>query len=162
MNIVITGHTSGLGKALYRYFTEKGHNVIGCSRSNGYDITNDPDLILHTALKADLFINNAHDGLAQCYFIRKLHNAVPMITMGSMASDAALFMDDYHFDKKVIEGCYNRHVKNSKIATLFLKMGYLENYPDKNPITYEEVINAIEFWQKNPRVTSIIMENLNK
>jgi len=32
MNIVITGSRKGIGLALTKYYTELGHNVIGCSR----------------------------------------------------------------------------------------------------------------------------------
>ena len=35
--IVITGHTSGIGKAIFDKFTEVScHEIIGMSRSNGY------------------------------------------------------------------------------------------------------------------------------
>jgi short-subunit dehydrogenase involved in D-alanine esterification of teichoic acids len=37
--IVITGHTSGIGLALYNHFKDN-YNCIGCSLSTGYDITN--------------------------------------------------------------------------------------------------------------------------
>jgi NAD(P)-dependent dehydrogenase (short-subunit alcohol dehydrogenase family) len=35
---VITGHTSGLGLALFEHFKNKGWDVEGYSRSNGYDL----------------------------------------------------------------------------------------------------------------------------
>ena len=41
--IVITGHTSGIGKAIYDKFTEIScREIVGMSRSNGYDIEKDP------------------------------------------------------------------------------------------------------------------------
>ena len=34
-NILITGASRGLGKALAEYFLQQGDNVVGCSRSEG-------------------------------------------------------------------------------------------------------------------------------
>jgi hypothetical protein len=61
MKIVITGHTQGLGLAFYSYF--KDHEVIGFSRSNGYNIA-DPlsrSKILDELKTSDIFINNAYN-----------------------------------------------------------------------------------------------------
>ena len=33
-NILITGNRKGIGRYLSEYYLEKGHNVIGCSRSD--------------------------------------------------------------------------------------------------------------------------------
>ncbi len=52
MNILITGTSKGIGKAIAQYYLNKGYNVIGISRSAksidndkythiSYDITND-------------------------------------------------------------------------------------------------------------------------
>lgn len=71
MRIGITGHTSGLGKALYNFFKDAGFFVKGYSRSNGFDI--DPEdwnnvvRIIDDVKKnnIDTFINNAYYGTAQ-------------------------------------------------------------------------------------------------
>ena len=39
MKCIITGHTAGVGKAMYEHFQAKGWEVIGMSRANGYDIS---------------------------------------------------------------------------------------------------------------------------
>ena len=52
MNFLTTGHTSGIGKAIYDHFGGKG-----LSRSTGFDISKD-DITPH--LKGiDIFVNNA-------------------------------------------------------------------------------------------------------
>jgi 3-oxoacyl-[acyl-carrier protein] reductase len=33
-NILITGNRKGIGRYLSEYYLDKGHNVIGCSRSD--------------------------------------------------------------------------------------------------------------------------------
>jgi hypothetical protein len=59
--IAITGHTRGLGKALFEHFQLE--NVIGFSRSNGYNIASPTarSAILDKIKDADIFINNAYN-----------------------------------------------------------------------------------------------------
>ena len=64
MKIAITGHTHGIGKAFAEQLSQRGHNIIGISRSNGENIRR----IAHTASlieSCDLFINNAQSQYAQ-------------------------------------------------------------------------------------------------
>ena len=44
MKYAITGHTSGIGKALYENYLP---NAIGFSRSNGFNISTDIRKIIH-------------------------------------------------------------------------------------------------------------------
>lgn len=62
MKIAITGHTSGIGKAIFDALSVD-HDVMGLSRSNGYDITSDLDRlqIIDRIYDCDIFINNAFD-----------------------------------------------------------------------------------------------------
>lgn len=59
--IAITGHTQGLGKALFEHF--QSDNIIGFSRSNGYNIASPAvrSAILDKIKDADIFINNAYN-----------------------------------------------------------------------------------------------------
>ena len=43
MKIGITGHTKGIGKKISDYFLKNNHEVIGFSRSSGYDISKESD-----------------------------------------------------------------------------------------------------------------------
>lgn len=61
MKYVITGHKRGIGKGCYDLFTADGHEVIGLSKTDGFDIR-DPNIrkeIIEQSLDADVFINNA-------------------------------------------------------------------------------------------------------
>ena len=67
MKIGITGHSDYLGKGLYD-FLKKNHEVIGFSRSNGYDLKNYKK-ILTDVVDLDVFINNTyHPNLQQKIF----------------------------------------------------------------------------------------------
>jgi len=64
MRVAITGHTGGLGLAFFNYFVEQGHEVLGFSKSTGFDISN-PNTrikILESIDNFDIFINNAYSG----------------------------------------------------------------------------------------------------
>lgn len=71
MKVAITGHSRGIGKALYESLSEK-HECEGFSRSNGFDIEEHGDLIVQATLKSDVFINNAYSGMHQVYILNKL------------------------------------------------------------------------------------------
>lgn len=70
MRIAITGHSKGIGKALFNKLSEQ-HEVDGFSRSNGFDIT-DPNLIIRAVKKHDVFVNNAHQDIAQVTILNML------------------------------------------------------------------------------------------
>ena len=58
MKIAITGHSKGIGKACFDLLS-KEHNVIGFSRSNGFNIK-EPKKIFSASVGCDVFINNAY------------------------------------------------------------------------------------------------------
>lgn len=62
MKVAITGHTQGIGRALYDIFLKNNHDVIGFSRTTGYDIglQTDRSKILDQIKNVDIFINNAY------------------------------------------------------------------------------------------------------
>jgi short-subunit dehydrogenase len=72
MKIGITGHTDGVGKSIFeKLITE--FDVVGLSRSNGYDIKN-IDEILEQIEDCDVFINNAFEQNYQTLLFEKLFN----------------------------------------------------------------------------------------
>lgn len=68
MKIAITGHSSGIGKGLYDFYS-KDYEVIGFSKDNGYDIENFSD-ILEQSINCNLFINNAYSYYKQSEIIK--------------------------------------------------------------------------------------------
>jgi len=61
MNVLITGHTSSIGSVLYNHL-EKKYNVVGASRSTGYDLSTYQGInnLLEVAKNSDHFINLAN------------------------------------------------------------------------------------------------------
>jgi hypothetical protein len=164
MKIIVTGHTKGLGKAFYEHYVNLGHDVIGFSRSNGFDV-DDKDAvtkIINAAKESNIFFNNVHSGLSQVDFLHRLHNATTIITSGSMAADLR-GLNEYAKEKLILENTHKQLAKTTSCPMLFLKMGYLENYNDKpfRVIKYKEVIDYIDFWLVNRKATLIEFDNNN-
>ena len=62
MNIALTGHTKGLGSAIYENLGQK-YNITGFSRTNGYDIKSPMDRkrLIRESKDCDVFINLVHN-----------------------------------------------------------------------------------------------------
>ena len=76
MNIALTGHSKGLGKALFEFLSQK-HEIIGFSRSNGYDIKSpfDRKKIIKESKDCDIFINLVHNYYHQTDLLLELHKS---------------------------------------------------------------------------------------
>lgn len=167
MHIVITGHTSRLGLAIYEHFRKFPDSVVtGISRTTGFDLSTETDVNRLIDLvrnnKCDYFFNNAHVDGVQSILLRELSEHTCVISSGSMAADAAQVKPEpYYLNKYDLEFTHRLIKKNNTLPMLLLKMGYLENYADKEPVSYETIINAIDFWMLNPRVSMIEFDNIN-
>ena len=63
MKISVTGHTNGIGKAIYDDLLKSRHHLIGFSLSTGYNISvpEDRAKIIKESMSCGVFINNAFD-----------------------------------------------------------------------------------------------------
>ena len=162
MRVIITGHTGGLGLAFFNYFTQSGHDVVGVSRSNGYTLPEKFEEVVKLAETADIFINNLHLHTIQYEFLRQLYNKTSIITCGSIAADYPIpEIIQYSAAKKLIEIEHKKLKKNSPYPMLLLKMGFLENWTQYSSIPYQQVVDAVNFWINNPRVSLIEFDNIN-
>jgi len=163
--VIVTGHTSGLGLHIYNHFNNKeGYTVIGLSRSNGHDIEKDIEKVIQFIKneKPDYFFNNVYYRTTQSKFIEQLASDTIVITSGSMASDVQYQpINSYANHKHIIEQTHKKIKKNNKLPMLLLKMGYLENYADMAHIKYVEILDAVDFWLSNPRISMIEWDNIN-
>ena len=72
MKVAITGHTQGIGQALAKVFVQYGHEVIGFSRSNGFDISDPQSRQNMLSYDVDVFINNAYHPSGQSELLKEL------------------------------------------------------------------------------------------
>lgn len=167
--IVITGHTGGIGKAIFDKFTEVScHDIIGMSRSNGYDIEKDFDKIVQEAAGADLFINNAYRDKQQLKLFHALKDKVNiMVVMGSVSRHyPELIPTDYVHDKQELaEACRLESINPNGIPILHLDLSFIEGTDfDKNDPTafnsdyntpLEDIVDTIMFWAEKPSIRQI-------
>jgi len=167
---IITGHSSGVGRALYEHFQSKGWKVIGMSRSNGYNILLDQDKIINEADGCDLFINNATEGRAQLELLQKLCNRIPrIVTMGSAGTNfSEIWNKQYNIDKTELEEISWLISLSPNVAkTLLIKLSFAElTYSREKTnrigsdcvVSYREITNVIEFWLDNPKIRQLDFE----
>jgi hypothetical protein len=171
--IVITGHTTGLGKAIYDKFTEVScHKIVGLSRSTGYDIDKDFDKVVEEAIGAEIFINNAYRDKQQLKLLHALKDKVDMmIVMGSVSRFyPEIIPTDYVNDKQELaEACRAESLKPNSIPILHLDLGFLENPDNSGLMKYisptdftsdyntplKDVVDTIIFWAQKPNIREI-------
>jgi len=69
--IAITGHTKGIGQALKKIYEARGHEIVGLSRSNNFNISSPNALSMIE--DCDILINNAHCGFEQTVLLYKVY-----------------------------------------------------------------------------------------
>mgnify|MGYP006430095987 FL=1 len=159
MKYAITGHTSGIGKAI----SESVVNFIGFSKSTSYDINNriDRKRIIKQCNDVDVFINNAHDGFGQTYMLLDLFHAFKdtnktIINVGSnVAEDETILKNyehllEYQIQKKSLRILHNDLIKLDTTLNLkYTHFGYvgteriLQKYPNISTTEYITVENAV-------------------
>ena len=71
--IDIIGHTKGIGKAIAKLYKSKNYEVIGLSRSNGYDLITDQEKILDVINGCGYVVLNAHAGRGQLNLLKRIY-----------------------------------------------------------------------------------------
>ncbi len=167
--IIITGHTHGLGKAIYDKFKEIScREIVGMSRSNGYDIEKDFDKIVEEASGAELFINNAYRDQQQLKLFHALKNKVDMmVVMGSVSRFyPELIPTQYVHDKQTLaEACRLESLNPDGIPILHLDLSFIEgtevNEDDPTAFTSDytttksDIVDTIIFWAQKPCIRQI-------
>jgi len=135
IKVGITGHTKGLGAALFERFSVNCF-VEGFSRSNGYDIRRF-DQICDAVKDCDIFINNAYDRYSQVDLLYAVYDMwkdqdKKIINISSMASEGIKsYLHPYAVHKIALDAAFKQ------IAS--------QNNPCK-------VVNIKPSWIDTPRV----------
>jgi len=140
MKISITGHTKGIGKAIYDVLSEE-HDVIGFSRSNGFNIS-DPRKIFVASIGCDVFINNA--------YIMDTKDQINLFNMffEQWKDDPNKFIVNIGSKSKYYP--YNPNMPNLT-ANFRSGKGYNDNKTDLAEVTYDKQL----FTSKKCRITNI-------
>lgn len=144
MKIYITGHTSGLGLALYKWLPLSGHEVAGLSRTNGYDLNK----FLPVYDDFDVYINNAYVGFKQvellyALFEKNQHRKCQIVNIGSVSADGNYDrVNEYAVHKAALDkACNQLQLIDSECKVVQVKLGRMDtplvahriNVPKINP-----------------------------
>ena len=111
MKIAITGHSKGIGQALAEVYESRGHEIVGLSRSNGYNIKSIPKCA-SVIEPCDVFINNAQAGFAQTELLFEMHRRwrgqeKTIISIGSQITNYPIAtienMEEYWLQKHTLD-----------------------------------------------------------
>ena len=154
--IGITGHTAGLGKAIHdRYFP----NVVGFSRSNGFDISlaADRKRIVESSMDLDVFINNAYSDIHQVDLLYELFDAWKdrdgiILNVSSNSSDGIKrTKHQYAVYKSALDKASEQVSRLPKRCRIFnIRPGYIDtprvsHVTDKPKLGVEQMLGVIDF-----------------
>jgi hypothetical protein len=159
MKIAITGHTQGIGKRAYDRLCP---NIIGFSRSNGYDITKSDDRkrIIEESKHCDIFINNATSEFGQTLLFLELfnnwrHQNKIIINVGSRIAEIKILPDNrqellkYQAEKLILKEMSSR-VHSSVCEVKYKWFSYvgtekiLKQYPNFTKTDYITIDEAVD------------------
>jgi len=170
MKIAITGHSKGIGKAIFNYCVDKGHTCVGYSRSNGFNINDHYNLIARESKKCDVFINNAFDFGGQINMFKSIFNIwkdnseKTIVNIGSRTKYypvGGTRSPDYTREKRALNDEVNRALlySDKKCRIININPGYVEtemisDIPDienKNKLTADECAKNIMWAVDQPQ-----------
>ena len=165
MKILITGHTSPIGKVLFEHLS-KNHDITGISRSSGFDLYTDIEKIIELAAEADCVINLANVGTTQTkllYSINKLwkekNKTGKIISFGSLITEVKFYLienieADYDMiaSKLLLEKCHKEITSEKPFGpqpqSILLRLanyGKKEGFRDTEPYTSaEQMIKIVD------------------
>lgn len=156
MKCLITGHTSGIGKALYTAFSSAGFEVTGVSRSNGYDLVERYQDIVALAENCDLFINNACYKDYQTKFLKDLAGKTKIISIGSLAG---YYADNVKLKKEYCLNKFQLIMETKKLSfhyeVLVINVSLAENASSDPGCTYNDIIDICNLWIRNGKFSVI-------
>jgi len=140
MKIAITGHSAGIGQALARCYAGRGHDIVGLSKRNGYNIRILPRVI-DAIEPCDVFVNNAQTGFAQTELLFEMHrrwigtnktiiNISTMMTQDPVSTLAD--MDQYRIQKLALEESIRQlRIKPGSPKLILVRPGNIATSVDK-------------------------------
>jgi NAD(P)-dependent dehydrogenase (short-subunit alcohol dehydrogenase family) len=135
-NIIITGHTCGLGKELACIYPD----YTGFSRSNGYDINNHGirTKIVQASANADIIFNNAHAGFSQIELLYLLfdaykHTNKTIVNISSISPETSIHRPHkYAVEKLALDAASKQLDINSDCRIVLVKPGLFISNRSKN------------------------------
>lgn len=148
MKIAITGHSAGIGQALAKMCHSHGHEVIGLSRRNGYNIRSLPK-VAGMIEPCDMFINNAQVGFAQTELLFEIWRRwegqeKTIVNISTQMTDLIVppkrEWDEYIIQKKALELAEELLTeRNAWPRQIMIRPGAIATQPGQCPPEYTDV-----------------------
>jgi hypothetical protein len=148
MKVAITGHSAGIGQALATLFSINGHEVVGLSRRNGYNIRSLPKVAAMIE-PCDMFINNAQVGFAQTELLFEIWRhwqgqAKTIVNISTQMTDLTVppkqEWDEYIIQKKALELAEKLLTeRNALPLQIMIKPGAIATQPGQESPQYKNV-----------------------
>tara|TARA_Y100000114_G_scaffold101330_1_gene94499 strand:- start:3868 stop:4446 length:579 start_codon:yes stop_codon:yes gene_type:complete len=154
--IFITGHTRGIGKAVFDLYKSKNYLCYGVSKSTGLDIDKDCDVIVKQMANFKYIVLNAYAKDSQLKMLKEIirnyqhdekHVAVITSTSGTSAG----------MDRSFKEQEYNWYCKNKKELIEFIEKSQQDLY-DKPIQIYDICPDTVKtdmsegLWEEYPKL----------
>lgn len=158
MKIAITGHSAGIGQAFAKIFEAQGHEIVGLSRRNGYNIRSLPKVV-GMIDPCDMLINNAQVGFAQTELLFEVWRRWQgqnkyIVNIGTQMTDILLpsdvKWDEYIIQKKALDLATQLLENRSEWPRLLLvRPGNIATQPGQQPPDYmdvDEYVQGVSAW----------------
>jgi len=169
MNVVITGHANGIGRALADKFVKEGHTVTGFDVVEGNDVkeTTVVSRIVESLKTADVFINNC--GVDQKRMLTKVlvewrGQDKAVVNLGSLSTymhDTAptdlFFSAEYFVNKQQLDQLIVKHNRTNTLPKIMnIRPGYVQtDLTDKlegakiSPVAIANIVyNNLAMWKE--------------
>ena len=163
MKISITGHTSGIGKALFGYFKQE-HECVGFSKSTGHNITDATNRasIISASIDCDIFVNNAYSNYddSQLFLLQGIYNAWKdqdkiIINISSRITDFPINEKEAPVAYYTTKGRQDSFClgKRSFPQIINLKLGMTDtprvNFVDRQKMQTDDIVDIVKFALEN-------------
>jgi len=72
--IAVIGHTKGIGKAIADLYKRKKYEIVGLSRTTGYDLETDQEKIIEKLVDCELIVVNAYAKFGQYHLLKRIYS----------------------------------------------------------------------------------------
>ena len=110
--IAIIGHTKGIGKAIADLYRRKKYEIIGLSRSTGYDLATDQEKIMEKLVDCELIVVNAYAKFGQYHLLKRIysefHHHYKKVVVITSTSGTPQGKDEENYGADYNEYCWHK------------------------------------------------------
>ena len=110
--IAVIGHTKGIGKAIADLYKRKKYEIVGLSRTNGYDLETDQEKIMEKLKDCELIVVNAYAKFGQYLLLKRIysefHHHYKKVVVITSTSGTPQGKDEDNYSADYNEYCWHK------------------------------------------------------